>query len=451
MTQTKFIWLATLLLITITPSLYAQKAPYDVFPPAEAPYYRVRYEASTNPGELTFPVNYTIWIPKDVKNLRGVIVHQHGCGEGSCKSGLTGAYDLHWQALAKKHDCALLAPSYEQPEKGDCQMWCDPRNGSSAAFQKCLVDLGAKSGHPELSKLPWALWGHSGGGHWAGGMVLMHPERVAAAWLRSGVPLLKANAERSTIKAHTLPDAALKVPVMCNPGTKEGVTVKDSRFGGVWPANETFFNEVRSKGGLISVAVDPLSSHECGNQRYLAIPWLDACLSARLPKIATDPLSSMPTDQVWLAPITGGEAQPMAKFSGDPLKAAWLPNEAIAKSWMQYVKDTLISDSTLPPAPTNLKMKGNELNWEAEADLESGLASFIIERDGKFLANLPETGKNPFGRPIFQNLQYSDTPSQPLVPMKYTDTKAEAGKKHIYRVITVNTAGLKSKPSADSK
>ena len=434
MTQTKFIWLATLLLITITPSLYAQKAPYDVFPPAEAPYYRVRYEASTNPGELTFPVNYTIWIPKDVKNLRGVIVHQHGCGEGSCKSGLTGAYDLHWQALAKKHDCALLAPSYEQPEKGDCQMWCDPRNGSSAAFQKCLIDLGAKSGHPELSKLPWALWGHSGGGHWAGGMVLMHPERVAAAWLRSGVPLLKANAERSTIKAHTLPDAALKVPVMCNPGTKEGVTVKDSRFGGVWAANETFFNEVRSKGGLISVAVDPLSSHECGNQRYLAIIWLDACLSARLPKIATAQLNAMPTDQVWLAPITGSEA-----------------NEAIAKSWMQYVKDTLVIDSTPPSAPTNLQVKGNELNWEAEADLESGLASFIIERDGKFLANLPETGKNPFGRPIFQNLQYSDTPSQPLVPMKYTDTKAEAGKKHTYRVITVNTAGLKSKPSSDSK
>ena len=451
MTQTKFIWLATLLLITITPSLYAQKAPYDVFPPAETPYYRVRYEASTNPGELTFPVNYTIWIPKDVKNLRGVIVHQHGCGEGSCKSGLTGAYDLHWQALAKKHDCALLAPSYEQPEKGDCQMWCDPRNGSSAAFQKCLVDLGAKSGHPELSKLPWALWGHSGGGHWAGGMVLMHPERVAAAWLRSGVPLLKANAERSTIKAHTLPDAALKVPVMCNPGTKEGVTVKDSRFGGVWAANETFFNEIRSKGGLISVAVDPLSSHECGNQRYLAIVWLDACLSARLPKIATNPLNAMPTDQVWLAPITGSEAQPMAKFSGEPLKAAWLPNEAIAKSWMQYVKDTLVIDSTSPSAPTNLQVKGNELNWEAEADLESGLASFIIERDGKFLANLPETGKNPFGRPIFQNLQYSDTPSQPLVPMKYTDTKAETGKKHTYRVITVNTAGLKSKPSSDSK
>src|SRR5580704_18603723 len=101
----------------------AQRPPYDVFPPADPPYYRVRYEAGARQGELAYPVNYTIWIPKDVKTLRGVIVHQHGCGEGSCKSGLTGAYDLHWQELARKHECALLAPSYEQPEKADCQMW----------------------------------------------------------------------------------------------------------------------------------------------------------------------------------------------------------------------------------------------------------------------------------------------------------------------------------------
>jgi hypothetical protein len=445
-----YLWTILLLSSAFLTDLFAQKPPYDVFPQADPPYYRVRYEASTQKGELVYPVNYTIWIPKDVKSLRGVIVHQHGCGEGSCKSGLTGAYDLHWQALARKHDCALLAPSYEQPEKADCQMWCDPRNGSDAAFQKCLIDLGAKSGHPELSKVPWALWGHSGGGHWAGGLVLLHPDRVAAAWLRSGVPLLKANPERATIKAHTVPDAALKVPMMCNLGTKEGVTVKDGRFAGVWPANEAFFNEVRRKGGLVGVAIDPLTSHECGNQRYLAIPWLDACLSARLPKAGGDPLRAMPADQAWLAPMTGAEAVPAAKFTGDPLQAAWLPNEAIAKAWMQYVKDTAVADTTPPPVPTNVRLKGNELTWEADADLESGLASFLIERDGKVLAHVPEQGKNPFGRPIFQNLQYSDTPTQPLVPMRYTDTKMEPGKKHTYRVIAVNTVGLKSPPSADA-
>lgn len=437
-----------LFLIVCATELCAQKPPYDVFPPAEAPYYRVRYEASDKPGELRYGVNYTIWIPPEVKTLRGVIVHQHGCGEGSCKSGLTGAYDLHWQALAKKHDCALLSPSYEQPDKADCQMWCDPRNGSDAAFQKCLADLGAKSNHPELAKVPWALWGHSGGGHWAGGMVMLHPDRIAAAWLRSGVPLLKDDPMRKGIRAHTLPDAALQVPMMCNLGTKEGVTVKDGNFAGVWRANEVFFNAVRGKGGLVGVAIDPLSSHDCGNQRYLAIPWLDACLTERLPKTAGDPLVAMPTDKTWLATPTGTEAVPAAKYTSDPLKAAWLPNEATAKAWMEYVKDTKVSDTTPPPAPTDVRLNGNTLTWTAEADLESGLASFLIERDGKVLATVPEQGRNPFGRPIFQNLQYSDTPTQPLVPMQFTDTKADPTTKHTYRVIAVNTVGLKSKPSA---
>jgi poly(3-hydroxybutyrate) depolymerase len=441
---------ACLLLAAGTPDARAQRPPYDVFPAADPPYYRIRYEASVEPGGLVYAVNYTVWVPPGVKTLRGVVVHQHGCGEGSCKSGLTGAYDLHWQALAKKHDCALLSPAYEQPEKADCQMWCDPRNGSAAAFRKGLADLGEKSGHAELARVPWALWGHSGGGHWAGGMVMLHPDRVAAAWLRSGVPLLQADPKRTGIKAHTLPDAALKVPVMCNLGTKEGVTVKDKNFAGVWPANEVFFTAVRGKGGPVGVAVDPLSSHDCGNQRYLAIPWLDACLSERLPTTAGDPLRAMPTDTAWLAPPLGGEAVPAAKYAGEPLKTGWLPTEGIATAWTEYVKDTKVTDPTPPPAPTNVRVQGNTLTWEAEADLESGLAGFVIERDGQFLGNVPEQGKNPFGRPVFQNLQYSDTPTQPLVPMQFTDAKAEPGKKHTYRVIAVNTVGSKSKPSAEA-
>jgi hypothetical protein len=420
---------------------FAQQAPYDVYPPAEPPYYRVRYEASTDEKELQFGANFTIWIPQGVKTLRGVIVHQHGCGEGSCKSGLTGAYDLHWQALAKKHDCALLAPAYEQPEKANCQLWCDPRNGSDAAFQKALADLGEKSQHPELAKVPWALWGHSGGGHWAGGMALLHPERVVAAWLRSGVPPLKGG------KAYEISDAALKVPIMCNLGTKEGVTVKDDRFSGVWPGVESYFSEMRGKGGLVCVSADPLTSHECGNQRYLAIPWLDACLAARLPNTAGAPLKPMPTDDAWLADVNGVEALPASKYAGEPLKAVWLPSAALAKAWMQYVKDTAVADPTPPPAPTNLRLEGNELRWEAEADVESGLAGFAIERDGEPLANVPEQGKNPFGRPVFQNLQYSDTPPQPLAAMRYIDKSAEPGKKHTYRVIAINTVGGKSKPS----
>lgn len=425
--------------------LTAQQAPYDVFPPADPPYYRVRYEATANPGELVFGSNFTLWIPPGVKSLRGVIVHQHGCGEGSCKSGLTGAYDLHWQALAAQHDCALLSPVYEQPEKADCQMWCDPRKGSDAAFQKSLSDLGQKSGHPELATVPWALWGHSGGGHWAGGMVLLHPERIAAAWLRSGVPPV---ADKPS--TYGISEAATQVPLMCNLGTKEGVTVKNGQFSGVWSGVEFFFTAMRTRGALIAVAVDPLSSHECGNQRYLAIPWLDACLAARLPMKAGGPLKPMVVAESWMAPLHTSESEmiepvPAAKFEGVIEKSVWLPNEAMARAWTQYVRDSVVSDDSPPPAPTNVRVAGNEITWEATADLESGMASFIIERDGTIIATLPENPTNPYGRPIFQGLQYSDTPSLPLVKMAFHDTKAEAGKPHAYRVTAVNTLGLKSR------
>ncbi len=430
---------------TIILGLTAQEPPYDKPPLAKPPYYRVRYEASIKPGELIFPVQYTVWIPKGVKTLRGVVVHQHGCGEGSCKSGQTGAFDLHWQALAKKHNCALLAPSYEQPQKANCQMWCDPRNGSGAAFRRALQDLGKRCAHPELATVPWALWGHSGGGHWAGGIVMLHPDRVVAAWLRSGVPLFKANPDRPVIKPHKLPERALSVPMMCNPGTKEGVTVKDGRFSKVWPANEAFFQAVRGQGGLLGIAVDPLSAHECGNQRYLAIPWLDACLTARLPAKLGNPLKSMPTHNSWLAPLLGKLAVSAGKFTGNKNQAVWLPSKVIAQKWMQYVKDTKITDQTPPPSPTNLKLKGNLLTWNAEADLESGLAYFIVQRNGKTIGTVPKDPKNRFGRPLFQGLQYSDTPATPLVPMRFTDTTLKPKTKHTYRVIAVNTTGIKSK------
>lgn len=437
---------SVMLILAVAADVAAQDPPYDVFPEAKPPYYRVRFAASQKPGELVYAVNYTIWIPEHLKTVRGIVVHQHGCGTGSCKSGLTGAFDLHWQALARKHDCALLSPSYEQPDKADCQKWCDPRNGSDAAFQKGLAALGQQSGHPELATVPWAIWGHSGGGYWCGSMVMLHPDRVVAAWLRSGVPLLKANPQRPTIAAFTLPQAALQVPMMCNLGTKEGVTVKDGRFAGVWPANERFFTAVRSQGGLIGVAVDPLTAHECGNQRYLAIPWLDACLTARLPKTVGSPLNAMPAQTAWLAPITGTSAVPASEAKADALQQSWLPNAAIAQAWMQYVKDTAVTDHTPPPAPRHLQRQGNVLTWTAEADLESGLRGFLIERDGQLIATLPEKGQNPFGRPVFQNLQYSDTPSQPLVAMRFTDTQADPNRSYTYRVISINTLGLRSAP-----
>ena len=156
----------------------------------------------------------------------------------------------------------------------------------------------------------------------------------------------------------------------------------------------------------------------------------------------------MPTEDAWLAEIGSDKAVTADNYAGEAKPAIWLASERIAQAWMQYVKDTEVADTTPPPAPTNLRITGKELTWNAQADLESGLAGFIIERNGETVARLPQQGKNPFGRPIFQNLQYSDTPTQPLVSMKFVDADADLSKPRTYRVFSLNTRELKSEPAS---
>ena len=114
-------------------------------------YLKVNYPASTVADELQIAVTYTLWIPDGVPRLRGVIVHQHGAGTTASKEGSTAAYDLHWQALAKKWDCALLGPTYhvlhEQNDlsPGGSELWFDPRRGSEKTFLKALRRICAPS------------------------------------------------------------------------------------------------------------------------------------------------------------------------------------------------------------------------------------------------------------------------------------------------------------------
>ena len=164
--------------------------------------------------------------------------------------------------------------------------------------------------------------------------------------------------------------------------------------------NVAFFDHVRSRGGLLGVAVDPLTAHECGNSRYLAIPWLDKCLELRLPEKVGDPLKEISTSNAWLAEPAGTVAVSAAEFEGDPLKMGWLPDQSIAKSWMQFRKDTNVTDTTPPPSPSRVIAQGGRLTWTADADLESGIEKFVVMRNGEFLAEVTG-GKNRFGRPLF--------------------------------------------------
>jgi len=426
-------------------------------------YVKVNYPASTTAGELQVAVTYTIWIPNGVDRLRGVIVHQHGAGTTASIEGSTASHDLHWQALAKKWDCALLGPSYHVLNEkidltpGGSELWFDPGQGSEKAFLKALTDLAAKSGHAEIENVPWVLWGHSGGGIWSDVLSTKHPERVVAMFLRSGTAaMFRTHPE---FPQPSVPDACYKIPIIANPGVKEKGTYKPGsgpdpsekgKEKGPWYGNIATFREYRAKGALIAFAHDPRTGHECGDSRYLAIPFIDACLALRLPEkgVKDQTLKPMDTSHAWFAPLFGDEAVPAAEFKGNAAEAVWLPNEAVAKAWMEYVKTGAVSDTTPPPAPFDVRVeakeKGNEITWNAEADFESGIGGFIVLRDGEELAKVPQKPVGKYGRPLFQSMTYHDTPAQPLPAMKYLDTSAKAGEKHVYTVMTVNSVGLKS-------
>ena len=238
---------------------------------------------------------------------------------------------------------------------------------------------------------------------------------------------------------------------MGNPGAKEKV---HERFHRAWDGCLAMFEAYRAKGAPIGFAPDPRTAHECGDSRYLAIPFFDACLAMRLP----DPGSSSQTlkpvdwDKAWYADVLGDEAQSAASYSGDKSKAVWLPDERVAHAWEEYVKTGAVGDTTPPPAPLNVNVVRQSdgtarITWDSFADFESGIQAFTIQRDGKAIGQIPEKPAGRFGRPLFQKMSYHDTPEAPVPVMEFVDASAEPTSKPTYQIIAINSVGLKSVPT----
>jgi hypothetical protein len=109
----------------------------------------------------------------------------------------------------------------------------------------------------------------------------------------------------------------LRGPVMGNAGVKE-------QERGVWINTLARAREYRSNGGPAGFAPDPRTGHECDDSRYLAIPFLDACLAMRLPAKGSNSQNLKPVDmsKAWLAPFLIQTAVSASSYKGNPLGAA---------------------------------------------------------------------------------------------------------------------------------
>ncbi|PHR93459.1 MAG: hypothetical protein COA78_32855, partial [Blastopirellula sp.] len=330
---------------------------------------------------------------------------------------------------------------YHQAAEQNCRLWCDSRNGSADVFDQAVIDLAKKTGHPELANVPWCLWGHSGGGFWASLMQMSHAKKIVAIWFQSGTA--HSRWVSGEIDAPEITDAAMQIPMMANPGFKErGHERHKVAYNGCYE----MVKDYNRRGAPIAFAPDPLTGHETGDSRYLSIPFFDACLAMRLPDKAGDsklkPVNMGQGDTRQLLENYMGLDHPSFHENKRRIDLNWFPNKEIAVMWDEFVKVGSVSDTTRPPAPFDVQVTGNRVTWTARADFESGIQAFVILRDGEEIGRLPSESKKRWGRPLFQNMSFHDTPEAPLPKMQFIDKQATG--KHNYSVMTINSAGLQS-------
>jgi len=119
--------------------------------------------------------------------------------------------------------------------------------------------------------VPWALWGHFRRSRLDGS----HDQPLSGADRVRVPPVgLRIVWKPEVFPARAPAAASYTVPMMCTAGVKEG---------GLATLLKTTFRNYRIKGAPAGFVSDPRTGHECGDSRYFAIPFIDACLEMRLP------------------------------------------------------------------------------------------------------------------------------------------------------------------------
>lgn len=369
-------------------------------------YYEVTILPEVNRHQLT--AQYRIWIPKGVQTIRGLIVKQHGCGDAAAATGLDQANDLQWQALARKHQMALLGPKLSSGYPM-CTDEALKDRATEQSFLKALTVLAQKSQHSELDKVPWVLWGHSGGADWAMQMLYRYPERVVAVVnIRSGGILASSGKSEMLELAPQASSRILSVPVLWaigekDPNTNECVTLP-----------KQVFSKFKKAGANWAIVIGANNAHEAGDTRFLAIPYLDAILGDRL--VGNDPkLRPVNITQAWLGNPETKRIAPLSQFPDNALEAAWLPDQVTAQKWQEHGTNGKISPRSKPAAPVDVRVTkspttGVVVAWHFVPDLENGLPSFRIYRNDALIATLQGQQSN-----------FGDAPEPPQLSLEFYD------------------------------
>lgn len=372
---------------------------------------------------------YSVFIPESATVIRGVFIHQHGCTmEGT---GYPTAYDLQYQAFAKKWGLAIVGPDLYPKLGGNCDQWRNPEDGSGPALLAALDSTARFSGHAELKTAKWLLWGHSGGGYWVLAMIKGYSDRLLAAVAYS--PAFDPT--------WTYPAAVSKLPILIR---HAGSADFNDGVINCWGTALHTFTKLRGMNGYVSIAYTPGQNHNLSYLRYMAIPFYESVLAQRLPNPGSTSIKDMDTTKAWLGDTATHQVFKLSGFNGNKLAMSWLPDSNSAAKWSEYVTTSTVADKTPPPAPTHaaistISTTSIALSWKANGDIESGIKYFNIYQNNKFLKRFPAAID-------FQTFNTNGDDCSPVTPPALICSVAAltAGKIDTFAISTVNKFSLES-------
>lgn len=252
-------------------------------------------------------VFFSVWIPAGVKTVRSAMCNPFSRDEGVGK---------HWKAMCRHWKFAYVQTDFDAVKKEEFSL-----------LTTALVELAAKSGHPEIARMPLCFTGMSRGGGMSMQLGELMPERTIAS-----VPVC--------LEVGPASDATRKIPVLTVFGEKDGSQM--AKLLAKLPIE-------RKQGARWSIAVQWGRGHEFGQANNLSFVFLDDVIARRVPQETTAgkpvQLKDFPLEDGWLSdPASWGKdgrrptIDGWKNFKGEREQACWLPSQRSAAVWQAFVR-----------------------------------------------------------------------------------------------------------------
>jgi hypothetical protein len=195
-----------------------------------------------------------------------------------------------------------------------------PAGTAPTSVRSALATLASQTGRPELTQVPWFVFGASAGAPRAWEVVEAEAARIIGFWLN--IPIAPGS---SPLAASLAIPGFVMLAERDEPALNTGAT--------------TFWTAGRSGGARWGIAVERNQTHRPLSDRGLAFftGWLRTVLDRRLPLPgASGTLVNVAESSGWLGDRSSFAVAPFAAYPGGAASASWLPSQAAAEAWRAF-------------------------------------------------------------------------------------------------------------------